>query len=147
MLSVYFSFLSKGSVLISCLLASIIFAQHDRERNAFRFLAENKVEKAYFELKNGKKHTDPAEKAFISTLCLLRENKNDQALEMAKNVPGSFSSSKSRAAAAKSELMVIRVLLLKGPVTSSGGLSRPLTFHNSCRSVIAPRGSPDHSGR
>ena len=85
MLSVYFSYLSKGYVLISCLLASIIFAQHDRERNAFRFLAENKVEKAYFELKNGKKHTDPAEKAFISTLCLLRENKNDQALEMAKN--------------------------------------------------------------
>ena len=60
------------------------FAQHDRERNAFRFLAENKVEKAYFELKNGKKHTDPAEKAFISSLCLLKEAKTREALVMAK---------------------------------------------------------------
>ena len=54
------------------------------ERNAFRYLAEDKVEKAYFELKNGKKHTDPAEKAFISTLCLLKEEKVKQALVMAK---------------------------------------------------------------
>ena len=59
-------------------------AQHDRERNAFRFLAEDKVDKAYFELKNGKKHTDPAEKAFISTLCLLKEGKTQEALTMAK---------------------------------------------------------------
>ena len=60
------------------------FGQHDRERNAFRHLAEGKVEKAYFELKNGKKHTDPAEKAFISTLCLLKEEKVEQALMMAR---------------------------------------------------------------
>ena len=59
-------------------------AQHDRERNAFRYLAEDKVEKAYFELKNGKKHTDPAEKAFISTLCLLKEDKINVALTMAE---------------------------------------------------------------
>ena len=60
------------------------FGQHDRERNAFRHLAEGKVEKAYFELKHGKKHTDPAEKAFISTLCLLKEGKKNQALAMAR---------------------------------------------------------------
>ena len=41
------------------------FGQHDRERNAFRHLAEGKVEKAYFELKNGKKHTDPAETKWV----------------------------------------------------------------------------------
>ena len=56
-------------------------AQHDRER--ISFLAEDKVDKAYFELKNGKKHTDPAEKAFISTLCLLK-GKTQEALTMAK---------------------------------------------------------------
>ena len=60
------------------------FAQHDRERNAFRFLAEGNVKKAYSELKNGKKHTDPAEKAFVSTLCLLKEGKTRAAFEMAQ---------------------------------------------------------------
>ena len=70
-------------IIVSILMGSLS-AQHDRERNAFRYLAEDKVEKAYFELKNGKKHTDPAEKAFISTLCLLKEDKINAALTMAK---------------------------------------------------------------
>ena len=70
-------------IIVSILMGSLS-AQHDRERNAFRYLAEDKVEKAYFELKNGKKHTDPAEKAFISTLCLLKEDKINAALNMAK---------------------------------------------------------------
>ncbi len=63
---------------------SNLLAQHDRERNAFRYLAEGKLDKAYFELKNGKKHTDPAEKAFISTLCLLEEKKVKEAFKMAQ---------------------------------------------------------------
>ena len=37
-----------------------------------------------FELVSEKKHTDPAEKAFISTLCLLNEEKVEQALMMAR---------------------------------------------------------------
>ena len=69
---------------IACFFITPLLGQHDRERNAFRYLAEDKVEKAYFELKNGKKHTDPAEKAFISTLCLLKEEKVKQALVMAR---------------------------------------------------------------
>jgi len=73
----------KFSIFISLLLPEL-FSQHDRERNAFRYLAEGKIEKAYFELKNGKKHTDPAEKAFISTLCLLKEQKFQEALAMAR---------------------------------------------------------------
>ena len=64
---------------------SFLSGQHDRERNAFRYLAEDKIEKAYHELKNGKKHTDPAEKGFISTLCLLREGKLEKALESARD--------------------------------------------------------------
>ena len=67
------------------LFTSFIFGQHDRERNAFRYLAEDKIEKAYHELKNGKKHTDPAEKGFISTLCLLHEGKVEQALDSARD--------------------------------------------------------------
>lgn len=78
-LQLQFAWFSTVSILTGSLSA-----QHDRERNAFRYLAENKVEKAYFELKNGKKHTDPAEKAFISTLCLLKEDKINAALSMAK---------------------------------------------------------------
>lgn len=74
------------SFLLSLTFLSLVtsHAQHDRERNAFRHLAESNLEKAYFELKNGKKHTDPAEKAFISTLCLLQEAKVGEALKMAK---------------------------------------------------------------
>ena len=78
-LQLRFAWFSTVSILMGSLSA-----QHDRERNAFRYLAEDKVEKAYFELKNGKKHTDPAEKAFISTLCLLKEDKINAALTMAK---------------------------------------------------------------
>jgi alkaline phosphatase D len=74
--TLWFAFSFIGSTFLS--------AQHDRERNAFRQLAEGKVEKAYFELKTGKKHSDPAEKAFISTLCLLKEGNDKQALSMAK---------------------------------------------------------------
>ena len=76
--------LSSSHLFILIFLSSFLFGQHDRERNAFRFLAEGKLDKAYFELKNGKKHTDPAEKAFISTLCLLKEGKTQEALTMAK---------------------------------------------------------------
>ena len=65
--------------------SSFLFGQHDRERNAFRYLAEDKVEQAYHELKNGKKHTDPGEKGFISTLCLLLEGKVEKALESARD--------------------------------------------------------------
>ena len=78
-LQLRFAWFSTVSILMGSLSA-----QHDRERNAFRYLAEDKVEKAYFELKNGKKHTDLAEKAFISTLCLLKEDKINAALIMAK---------------------------------------------------------------
>ena len=45
--SLFFSFLVFLGVFSSFLLG-----QHDRERNAFRYLAEDKVEKAYHELKN-----------------------------------------------------------------------------------------------
>jgi len=76
--------LSRSHLFILIFLSSFLFGQHDRERNAFRFLAEGKLDKAYFELKNGKKHTDPAEKTFISTLCLLKEGKTNEALLMAK---------------------------------------------------------------
>ena len=38
---------------IGWIVLSPLWSQHDRERNAFRYLAEGKVEKAYFELKNG----------------------------------------------------------------------------------------------
>ena len=68
----------------SFLFAGLCFGQHDRERNAFRHLAEGEIEKAYEELKNGEKHTDPAEMGFLSTLCLLKEGKTGQALKMAK---------------------------------------------------------------
>ena len=78
--SLFFSFLVFLGVF-----NSFLFGQHDRERNAFRYLAEDKVEKAYHELKNGKKHTDPREKGFISTLCLLREGKVEKALESAQD--------------------------------------------------------------
>jgi hypothetical protein len=71
-----------GSFFLSLIFLPVVTsnAQHDRERNAFRHLAESNVEKAYFELRNGKKHTDPAEKGFISTLCLLQEGKVGEAL-------------------------------------------------------------------
>ena len=72
-------------LVILIFFSSFLSGQHDRERNAFRYLAEDKLDKAYFELKNGKKHTDPAEKAFISTLCLLKEDKVKKALAMAKH--------------------------------------------------------------
>ena len=65
-------------------LNSLSLAQHDRERNAFRYLAEDKIDQAYHELKNGKKHTDPAEKNFISILCLLHEGRIDKALGIAQ---------------------------------------------------------------
>ena len=70
------------------IVLSPLWSQHDRERNAFRYLAEGKVEKAYFELKNGKKHTDPAEKAFISTLCLVKEGRTQAAFIMAQKAVG-----------------------------------------------------------
>ena len=75
---------SLSLFIIFVLSLSNLLAQHDRERNAFRYLAEGKLDKAYFELKNGKKHTDPAEKAFISTLCLLEEKKVKEAFKMAQ---------------------------------------------------------------
>jgi alkaline phosphatase D len=81
--------LTPGSVrhllsflILFCLLKAE--GQHDRERNAYRYLAEGKVEKARNELENGKKHFDPAEKAFISTLCFLEEGKVKDALAMAR---------------------------------------------------------------
>ena len=65
-------------------LNSLSLAQHDRERNAFRYLAEDKIDQAYHELKNGKKHTDPAEKNFISILCQLHEGRIDKTLGIAQ---------------------------------------------------------------
>ena len=74
------------SYLLFCLIVCLphYFRTTRSRKKCLSVSGGKQSEKAYFELKNGKKHTDPAEKAFISTLRLLRENKNDQALEMAK---------------------------------------------------------------
>ena len=42
---------SLSLFIIFVLSLSNLLSQHDRERNAFRYLAEGKLDKAYFELK------------------------------------------------------------------------------------------------
>lgn len=70
-----------GKTALFLFLTSFGQGQHDRERNAFRYLAEGKIDKAYNELENGKNHSDPAEKEFLMTLCLLEEGKTNLALK------------------------------------------------------------------
>lgn len=64
--------------------ANICMSQHDRERNALRYLAEGKIAEAYHELKHGKNSSGPAEEGFLATLCLLREGKTKKAYATAR---------------------------------------------------------------
>ncbi len=84
MLRFSFSFAWSNLLSLGLFFATFSQGQHDRERNAFRFLAEGELDQAYAELRNGKKHSDPAEQAFIETLCLLKEGRPEKAFEMAK---------------------------------------------------------------